>query len=166
MKKILLFTFFYVIALTTYASHNRAGEITYRHIAGFTYEITVTTYTKESSTLADKCSLTINFGDSQRAVFDRINGPKSPTLCNGSIPIGEELGGDIKKNIYRGVHTYPGATKSYVITMEDPNRNSKICNFSGSASDQISFFLQTVLVINPFLPANNSPILLNPPIDN
>lgn len=151
--------------MTAFASHNRAGEITYRHLSGYTYEITVTTYTKESSTLADKCSLTINFGDSQSAVFDRNNGPKSPSLCNGTIPIGETVGLDIKKNIYTGLHTFPGPN-NYIITMEDPNRNSKICNFSGSASDQISFFLRTELQINPFLPPNNSPTLLNPPIDN
>lgn len=165
MKKILLFTFFCLTILSTFASHNRAGEITYKHISGYTYEITVTTYTKESSTLADKCSLTINFGDSQSAVFDRKNGIRSPSLCNGTIPIGESLGNDIKKNIYTGFHTFPGPN-TYVITMEDPNRNAKICNFSGSASDQISFFLRTVLQINPFLPPNNSPVLLNPPIDN
>lgn len=165
MKKILLFTFFCVIALTTFASHNRAGEITYKHVSGYTYEITVTTYTKESSTLADKCSLTINFGDSQSATFSRVNGLASPSSPCGATPMGEPLGNDIKKNIYIGRHTYPGPNK-YVITMEDPNRNSKICNFSGSASDQISFFLRTELQINAFLPPNNSPTLLNPPIDN
>ena len=165
MKKILLLTFLCVITLATWASHNRAGEITYKHISGYTYEITITTYTKESSTLADKCSLTINFGDSQSAVFDRINGPRSPNLCNGTIPIGEIIGLDIKKNIYTGVHTFPGPNK-YVITMEDPNRNANICNFSGSHSDQISFFLRTELQINPFLPPNSSPVLLNPPIDD
>ena len=97
MKKILLFTFFCVIALTTFASHNRAGEITYKHVSGYTYEITVTTYTKESSTLADKCSLTINFGDSQSATFSRVNGLASPSSPCGATPMGEPLGNDIKK---------------------------------------------------------------------
>lgn len=164
MKKILLFTLLCTIRLVSFATHNRAGEITYKHISGYTYKITVTTYTKESSKPADKCSLTIHFGDGDTNVFYRMNGPKG-TLCNGSIPEGESLGNDVKKNIYEGIHTYPGPN-TYVITMEDPNRNSQICNFSGSSSDQISFFLRTVLQINPFLPPNSSPTLLNPPIDN
>ena len=161
MKKIILFTLLCGITFTAYATHNRAGEITYKHVSGYTYEITITTYTKESSKPADKCSLTINFGDGDTAVFNRINGPAG-TSCPFD---GQSLGNDIKKNIYKGLHTYPGPNK-YVITMEDPNRNANICNFSNSASDQISFFLRTELQINPFLPPNNSPVLLNPPIDN
>jgi gliding motility-associated-like protein len=164
MKKLLLLIFLSVITITGFATHNRAGEITYKHISGYTYKITVTTYTKESSHQADKCSLTIHFGDSDTAIFNRINGPKG-TLCGGTIPEGEILGNDIKKNIYEGIHTYPGPN-TYVITMEDPNRNANICNFGGSASDQLSFFLRTVLNINPFMPPNSSPTLLNPPIDN
>jgi gliding motility-associated-like protein len=163
MKKLLLLIFLSVITLTCFATHNRAGEITYKHISGYTYKIIVTTYTKESSHQADKCSLTIHFGDSDTAIFNRINGPAGGAC--GSIPMGEILGNDIKKNIYEGIHTYPGPN-TYVITMEDPNRNANICNFSGSASDQLSFFLRTVLQINPFMPPNSSPTLLNPPIDN
>ncbi|HET6225273.1 MAG TPA: T9SS type A sorting domain-containing protein [Bacteroidia bacterium] len=164
MKKI-AFLLSFLCYSSIYATHNRAGEITYRHISAYTYEISVITYTKESSTLADKCQLTVKFGDGDSAVFNRLNGPLSATLCGGTIPIGEQLGNDIKKNIYRGTHTFPGPG-SYVIRMEDPNRNSKICNFSGAASDQISFFLRTELLINPTLPPNNSPVLLNAPIDN
>jgi gliding motility-associated-like protein len=164
MKKILLLTFLTAITLTGFATHNRAGEITYKHLSGYTYKIIVTTYTKESSHQADKCSLTIHFGDSDTAIFNRING-KIGTLCGMTIPEGETVGIDIKKNIYEGIHTYPGPN-TYVITMEDPNRNANICNFSGSASDQLSFFLRTVLQINPFMPPNSSPTLLNPPIDN
>jgi gliding motility-associated-like protein len=164
MKKTLLFTLLCVFTLAAYATHNRAGEITYKHISGFTYKIIVTTYTKESSKPADKCSLTIHFGDGDTNIFYRINGQKG-SLCGGTVPEGESLGNDVKKNVYEGIHTYPGPN-TYVITMEDPNRNANICNFSGSASDQISFFLRTVLQINPFLPPNNSPTLLNPPIDN
>lgn len=164
MKKIVLLTFLVALTFTCFATHNRAGEITYKHISGYRYKIIVTTYTKESSTQADKCSLTIHFGDSDTAIFNRVNGPKT-SICGGTIPAGENVGPDIKKNIYEGEHTYPGPGE-YTITMEDPNRNANICNFGGSASDQLSFFLKTVLKINSFMPANSSPTLLNPPIDN
>lgn len=165
MKKIIiLFSLLFFLAVSTYATHNRAGEITYQHLSGYTYLITVTTYTKESSVAADKCSLTIRFGDSDSIIADRINGPKG-SLCGGTIPMGETLGNDIKKNVYQTKHTYPGPN-TYIITMEDPNRNGGICNLGGNNSDGQSFFLRSVLQINPFLPPNSSPVLLNPPIDN
>lgn len=167
MKKLVLCLLTFLISVSTYATHNRAGEITYTHIPAttpggskYTYRIRVTTYTKESSTSADKCSLTVNFGDGDSAIVPRINGTG---LCSTGERLGESLGRDTKKNIYEVVHTYPGP-KTYVITMEDPNRNGGICNIPVSV-DQ-SFFLRTVLNINPFLPANSSPILLNPPIDD
>ena len=42
-----------IVGLPALATHNRAGEITYRHLEGTTYEVTITTYTK-SSVVADR----------------------------------------------------------------------------------------------------------------
>lgn len=163
MKKILFSIFCLLNTVLLYATHNRAGEITYTHLSGYTYKITVTTYTKESSKAADRCSLTVHFGDGDSAVLYRVNGPKG-TLCGGTIPEGELLGNDVKKNIYEGTHAYKGEG-TYKITMEDPNRNAQICNL-GNASDQLSFFLQAVLVINPLFSPNSSVTLLYPPTDD
>ena len=110
-----------------YATHNRAGEITYEHLSGFTYKITVTTYTQQSSTDADRCELTINFGDDAFADVQRVNGSSSSCNDGGNGPNGESLGNDVKKNVYEVTHTYPG-NGTYVITMEDPNRNKNVCN--------------------------------------
>lgn len=99
MKRKLFTLLLAVIGIKSFASHNIGGEITYKYISGYSYEITVTTYTKESSTLADKCALTVRFGDGDSAVFNRLNGPKNPSLCNGTIPIGETLADNVKKNI-------------------------------------------------------------------
>ncbi len=52
----------FFLALVAVATHNRAGEITYRHISGLTYEITITTCTK-TSVIADREWLKINWGD-------------------------------------------------------------------------------------------------------
>jgi hypothetical protein len=164
MKKKILFTLLLLSCYGTYATHNRAGEITYQHITGYTYKIKVTTYTKQSSTQADRCSLTVFFGDGDTAVFNRVNGPLGG-LCGGTIPIGELVANDIKKNIYEGNHTFPGPN-TYNITMKDRNRNVSICNLGNTSSDELSFFLKTVLSINSFLPLNNSPVFFNPPIDN
>ncbi|NQX98603.1 MAG: hypothetical protein HRT73_12105, partial [Flavobacteriales bacterium] len=61
LKKIVLILFLLVSA-NIFATHNRAGEITYAHISGLTYGITVTTYTKADSP-ADRPNLEIFWGD-------------------------------------------------------------------------------------------------------
>lgn len=150
---------------SVFATHNRAGEITYRKLCDesvttcLTYEIIVTTYT-EASSLADRDEQTVYCGDGKTVQAFRINGPD--TDLNG-IPNGEIIGPDMKLNRYRAVHTFPGAGK-YWMSMEDPNRNADIHNIPGSVN--IPFYIHSLLIINPFLGNNNSPILLNPPIDN
>lgn len=150
MNKLLLI-FLLVISATVYATHNRAGEITYTHVSGLTYEITVTTYTRDQSP-ADRPELPISWGDNSPVdSIDRI----SKVF----------LGNDINKNIYVGRHTYPGPSPTpYTISIEDPNRNENIVNIPNSVN--IVFYLETQLYINPFQGINNSPVLLNPPIDN
>jgi gliding motility-associated-like protein len=135
-----------------FATHNRAGEITYRHINGFTFEATITTYTKQDSP-ADRQELIISWGDGVLDTIPRVNG--------GGF--GEEVAPNIKKNVYVGIHTYPGPSV-YTISFEDPNRNAGVVNIPNSIN--VPFFVSTQLIINPFLGINNSVQLLNPPIDN
>jgi len=141
----------WLLPLAAFATHNRAGEITYRHLGGFQYEATIITYTKSDSP-ADRPDLGISWGDGTIDTIPRING-------NGQ---GEIVTGLIKKNIYVGVHTYPGPA-IYELSFEDPNRNGGVVNIPNSIN--IPFFVSTTLVINPFLGINNSVQLLNPPID-
>ena len=150
MKKSILILFI-IVGNYVFATHNRAGEITYSHVSGLVYEITVITYVKESST-AERPKLGIYWGDG--TVLDSIDRVSQVSLGN-----------DIEKNIYVAQHTYPGASPSpYLIRVEDPNRNAGSINIPNS--ENIVFYLQTALYINPFLGVNNSPTLLNPPIDN
>ena len=186
VKKIHFFILFFALSFSAFATHERAGEITYRRINGYTYEISVTTYTKLSSTQADRCSIEINFGDDTShyqvcrsnfeisPIFDPQSDPKGATC---SIPncsthhMGEwSIGSpslqslDIKKNVYTTTHTYAGPY-TYTITMTDANRNDGIVN----VPDQTPLSLFAVLTIPPFTPGmptyNNSPDLKNPPID-
>lgn len=150
MKKI-LFILLAFFSIQAFATHNRAGEITYKHVSGLTYEITVVTYTKDSSP-ADRPRLEIYWGD---------NSPLDSITRISDVL----LGNDIKKNIYVAQHTYPGPNPSpYVIQVEDPNRNQGVLNIPNSVN--VVFYLETALYINPFQGINNSPDLLNPPIDN
>lgn len=136
---------------TAHATHNRAGEITYRHLNGLTYEATITTYTKADSP-ADRPQLTIIWGDGTSEIIPRINGGGFGVL----------VANNIKKNIYVGTHTFPAAG-IYQIGVEDPNRNEGIVNIPNSIN--IPFFVSSELIINPFSGINNSVELLNPPLD-
>ncbi|MFO7721751.1 MAG: gliding motility-associated C-terminal domain-containing protein [Bacteroidales bacterium] len=131
------------------ATHNRAGEITYRHLGGYTYEATVLTYTFTPSA-ANRDSLTVNWGDGSQPL---------------TIPIDQKifLPNNVRYNTYVGVHTFPGPG-TYIISMEDPNRNAGVVNIPGSVNEP--FYIESMLVINPFLGPNTSPTLLAPPIDN
>ena len=54
-----------------FATHNRAGEITYSHVEGLTYEVLITTYTKASA-LADRPSLYLLWGDENGEELDSL----------------------------------------------------------------------------------------------
>lgn len=158
-----LFCIFSLIPSSLFATHQRAGEITYRPLSSLTYEVTITTYTFAPSA-ADRCELTINWGDGQNTVLQRANGPSGITPAGIACDhVGEMVGPDIRLNIYVGVHTYPSPS-TYLIWLEDPNRNMGIQNIPNSVD--VPLYIETLLVINPFLGNNNSPKLLLPPVDN
>lgn len=166
MKKNLLFLFALVLWANVFATHQRAGEITYRLVPGkgnFTYEVTVVTYSYAPSQ-ADRNVLEIDFGDGTKDTVYRINGSSgiSPAgiFCNH---LGEIVATDIKRNIYKKVHVFAGQG-SFKISLTDPNRNYGILNIPNSV--EIPLYIETLLTINPFLGPINSPQLQLPPIDN
>ena len=136
-------------SFTANATHNRAGEITYRKIANLLYEVKIVTYTKTSSP-ADRPELEFWWGDGSRDTIPRQS-------------IDFNVGPDIQRNIYVGVHTYPG-NGSYTMYFLDENRNADIVNMPGSVN--LPFYVETKLVISPVITTNNSPNLLQAPIDN
>lgn len=161
-RLILLFGIFLLTFRVSYATHNRAGEITYRHLGGNNYEVTITTYTKNSSP-ADRCELEVFWGDNTSGFLPRINGNTAGSCAPAGM--GEIIpnANDVKKNIYRGTHSYP-SSGTYTISMQDPNRNQGVANIPNSVN--VVFYLQTTIIIDPFLGPNSSPVLLNPPIDD
>jgi len=163
LRILILLLIVVLFRLPVSATHQRAGEITYRQISGLTYEVTITTYTFAPSA-ADRCELTINWGDGQNSVMPRSNGPSGQTpagvFCEHT---GENISVEIRYNVYVGIHTY-ASSSSYRIWLEDPNRNLGIQNIPNSVD--VPLYIETLLVINPFLGGNSSPVLLLPPIDN
>jgi gliding motility-associated-like protein len=147
MARYLVIALLTLLSNVSYATHERAGEITYRHISGLTYEVKILTYTFAPSP-ADRPELEILWGDGTSSILERVE----------KI----DLANDIRRNVYIGQHTYSGAS-TYILSMEDPNRNYGIINIPNSVN--VPFYIETKLVINPFLGPNDSPVLLNPPID-
>lgn len=162
-KSIILLVFLSFFAIQLWATHNRAGEISIEQVGdcneSLTVMATVVTYTKASSVMADRDTVTICWGDGFCDRVPRANGPGNPRK-------GELLENDTKKNIYIAFHTFP-SRGTYVISMNDPNRNGGILNVNFPNSEQIRFHIQTTYTFpNPqFQGCNNTPVLLQPPID-
>ncbi len=141
--------FFVMICGNIYATHNRAGEITYQKIGFNLYKAKIVTYTKTSSS-ADRPSLEFWWGDGDRDTLNR-----DTIIFN--------VGPDIQRNEYTGIHTYPG-NGTYTMYFLDENRNGAVVNIPGSIN--VPFYVETRLTISPFTFQNNSPQLLQPPIDD
>lgn len=150
--RLFLFSVFMFCAIVAQATHNRAGEITYEHLGGLTFRATITTYTVPDSP-ADRPWLPLSWGDGTIDTVYRSNGGGN----------GEVIAFGVKKNTYTATHTYPSAS-TYVLSMEDPNRNAGILNIPNSVN--VVFYIETTLTISPFFGSNSTPVLLNPPIDN
>lgn len=149
MKRALLFIFVLVSSFSAFATHNRAGEITYRQLSALQYEFTLTTFTDVSSPgNADRPSAILKFGDGTEEERPRIERTS--------------VGPFIQRNRYKFTHTFPGYS-TYIISYQDPNRNNNVQNMLNSINTP--FYVETELVINPFIGFNNSPTLLLEPID-
>ncbi len=142
-----------LLAIRAGATHNRAGEIIYEHVSGYTYKVTIITITKVSAP-ADRPWLKIYWGDEPESILD---------TDLDSLSRAVELfypNSDAKRNEYYGYHTYAGPG-IYNLRVEDPNRNGGVMNITNSI--QQVFGIQTQLIISPGLGHNNSVQLLNPP---
>ncbi|MDL2228182.1 gliding motility-associated C-terminal domain-containing protein [Odoribacter sp. OttesenSCG-928-L07] len=150
--------------MCSFATHNRAGEITFVHVSGYTYEVTITTITYAPS-LADRNELEINWGDGKTSTIKRVNGPSGNNVAGLYCEhLGEAIEGytDVQLNKYTATHTYAGSG-TYAISVEDPNRNYGVSNIPNSVN--VPFYIETLLTINPFLGSNDSPQLLLLPVD-
>ncbi len=147
MKQKILIFLLIILTTSTYATHNRAGEITYRQISDLTYEITITTFTYVLS-LADRDFLEVEWGDNTTSIAARVELQQLPNYY--------------QRNVYKIQHTYPGSGV-YKIVVQDPNRNDGINNIPNSVN--VVFSISTILLADPNIGYNNTPTLLNPPYD-
>nr|MCR4848142.1 hypothetical protein [Bacteroidales bacterium] len=149
MRKLFIVFLFLMMVLPAWATHQRAAEITYEWKGGNAYEFTLTCYTYSPSAAGmQRDSLLVMWGDGFGDYVPRV--------------VYQNLGDDYTLNVYRMIHNY-SSTGSYVISMEDPDRNYGVVNVPNSVS--VPMYIESELVINPFLGYNNSVQLLNAPID-
>jgi gliding motility-associated-like protein len=133
--------------INAYATHNRAGEITLIQLDDFTYQIEIATFTYTLSA-ADRAELDVQWGDNTVSVAERYEKTSLPNYYY--------------HNKYRAIHTFPGSG-TYTIVVQDPNRNQGVENIPNSVN--VIFSISTTITINPAIGPNNTPVLLNPPID-
>jgi gliding motility-associated-like protein len=150
LKSVVLVVLLLAIIGISHASHYRAGEITYKQISGLTYKVMVVTYTNPKSVEANKetKSIVINWGDTIETEVSRTQM--------------ELLNPDVQRNTYIYDHTYAVAGL-YRVSITDYYRVQDIININGGHTDQIAFYVESL--INASLPGRNqSPVLTVPPI--
>lgn len=137
-----------IFSISSKATHNRAGEIVYKQLSAYTFEITVYTYTSTLPGVADRPFLDVRPGDGSVIRVERLSEVFFPN--------------DYKRNTYIFKHTYPGPG-IYKILVEDPNRNFGVNNIPNSV--YTVFSITTTLMVSGNVGVNATPLLLNPPID-
>ncbi len=157
MKRFILPTIallFLIVSHQASATHVRAGEIQAERIScsSRTYRITLIMYVDTEG--VEPGLGTLDYGHGQQ---------KEDLDLRGSEPDYREfLGDNIEKVIYYRTHPFP-SSGYYTITFREENRNADIVNMDQSVGT--AFSVQTQIVIDDVLGCDNSPILLNPPID-
>jgi len=162
MKKFLAFSLIVSLFLSSnraFATHLRAGEITAERISNtsLTYRITLTTYTDEvNGRSANEAQEDVDFypGFINNGVVSYKVTRKEKVLISSTTV----------RNTYVTTVTFPGPG-IYKISCGIPNRNEATINLP-QPSDDITFFVQTTLVINSAFGLNSTPVLLNIPIDS
>jgi gliding motility-associated-like protein len=164
MKRLFLFVVCLVFAAPYLrATHNIAGEITMRCLGGNSYEVTIATYTNSLSP-ADRCELTVFWGDNTSSIASRYNGPNTGICPNATDGFSLTSSGfpNTKQNLYRQTHNYPGPG-TYHISIIDPNRVAGIMNIPNSVN--VPFYLESTIIIDPNIGCNSTPVLTTIPLD-
>lgn len=132
------------------ATHIRAGEITARRVNDLTltYEFTFTGF-RDSGSVIEFGAGVFDFGDgnSIEADFQIVKTP---------------VGNEIEMVQFKVTHTYQAAN-SYIVSYKEEYRNEGIVNMDNSVNT--TFYVESLVVIDPFYGKNNTPILTVPPID-
>lgn len=152
------------------ASHNLAGQITYKRLGPNFYEILLTTYTDPTAAGVDRCTADIEIWGGQgtnKTLIEvlrdvpRENGNAGG--CESPARMGIFIRPTIKKNYYRATFRFNGPGV-FELRYRDVARINNVINIANSGNT--AFYVATTLNNNPFIGDNNSPLLLNDPLDD
>ncbi len=146
----------YLFGNDAYATHIRAGEITARRISAtsLTYEIKLTAYfDMQNGEGAANAQNTVEF----------YIGTDGPIVAPRQTPIAN-IGNNTTQNVYITTYTFPSAGR-FRISFEEDNRNNNILNIGPPPTQNLNFYVSTTLEINANFGMNQTPVLLNAPID-
>jgi gliding motility-associated-like protein len=160
------------------ATHNLAGQITYRRLGPNVYEITITTYTDPCAAGVDRCEVPLEIwgirGTTKVKVHEemvkRVNGPiQACSWGGGAAPNGERVAGYsgnpcVKRNLYITTYRFDGPGQ-FELRFWDIARVQSVRNIR-NATNNVAVYFETLLNNQPFIGVNNSPLLLNEPLDN
>ncbi|MEQ9286479.1 MAG: gliding motility-associated C-terminal domain-containing protein [Cyclobacteriaceae bacterium] len=138
------------------ATHIRAGEIIATRISttSLTYRFSIIGYTDTGSSVIFGGG-EIDFGDG--TVINIEEGAEF--FVRGDIIDADK---QIAFNVFEIDHTFQ-APGSYIVRFNEKNRNAGVLNMANSVDTP--FYVETRILIDPFLGANNTPIFLVPPVD-
>ena len=158
-KYSILFLFSIALIISTYrlsATHIRAGEIIAIRISttSLTYRFSIIGYTDTGSNVKFGGG-EIDFGDG--TVINIEEGSEF-----GVIEVIVDAEKKIAFNVFEIEHTFqaPGA---YIVRFNERNRNAGVLNMDNSVDTP--FYIETRILIDPFLGSNNTPVFLVPPVD-
>ena len=148
---------------TAKATHIRAGNIESKVDTTAAHNprrifFKLTIYQDLSGGSADQPNAILYFGDGTSQQVDRASGTGPRSVI--PIPGNPDTGLDV----FYFDHTYPAAN-SYNVSCVLDNRNAGTLNFIGTQSNTQSFYVNSVIRIDPGLGLNHSPILRTPAVD-
>ncbi len=150
MKK--SFLFIIVLFCLCLPFHSKAyqisGYITLKHLNGYTYQATITDFTVGDPENSGNCgvytdldSVLIYWGDGASSYLYRSNGNIYPP---NTYPGGDSVCDCRKKNIYIGIHTFPG-NGVYRVWMDGGKRIANIANMTNSGGQDFSIYNTFIL---------------------
>jgi len=128
-----------------FATFHVAGYINCNYVSGYTYKISVVTYTNIITFIDESCDVTVHISNGDSIILNRINGING--TCIFPSKMGEYIGEAINLNIFEGIYTFPNQNL-FTLSMNYGHRYSSIINISNSIPQ--AFYLETKLfVFNP-----------------
>jgi gliding motility-associated-like protein len=162
MRRLLLVLLLISFYLPAKSTHIRAGEITYEVIdcTNLTYRIYITGYVDLINGQVLFGAGTLDFGDGSEPIIV-IRGHPRVTILFDEVMLDDK--GQVGITRFYIDHTF-GSDGTFIISYTEANRNAGILNMTNSINSP--FYIESLLTIDSNIDCNNSPILLNPPIDS